>query len=170
MGCHALLWDIPNSGIKITSLTSNLLQQAGSLPLASPGKPPSLALYLTLCNTLFPLLLSSLLLKTFSFFSLILIFFLSLLEIFTVLLCPASHLIKECIFSCQGISCLPVSVHILLGRPDHTTLSGLKDNHENINWVNEKINILPCHSYLFRTACDVSHAHQSSLLECYLST
>ena len=39
--------DLPDSGIKLTSLTSNLHQQAGSLPLVPPGKPLDLMLILT---------------------------------------------------------------------------------------------------------------------------
>ena len=39
VGCHALLpGDLPNTGIKLTSLCP-LHWQAGSLPLAPPGKP-----------------------------------------------------------------------------------------------------------------------------------
>ena len=94
--------DLPNSGIKITSLTSNLHQQAGSLPLVPPRKPPSLTLYLTVYNTLslsFPFFSPPSFLNL-SLFSIIFIFFLCLLEIFTVLFYPASHLIKEYTFSC----------------------------------------------------------------------
>ena len=39
--------DLPDSGIKPTSLTSNLHQQTGSLPLVPPGKPLDLILILT---------------------------------------------------------------------------------------------------------------------------
>ena len=100
--------DLPSSEIKPTSLVSPVLA-AGFFTTLTPGKPVSLciSLYFSLSVTLSLSVLSLCPLRTFfflfipfSFFSLFLIIFLSLLEVFALFVCPASpHLVKECLFS-----------------------------------------------------------------------